>query len=262
MKLRNPTNRVVLLKLRSGTIVLKPNEYIEASMKIRLEAERFMKQFGLRWELDDNDLPPGTKASNYAGTYAFSEEHKNDMLLDSKSVKNQNDSEEISDVWSSVIRHEYEEPETEKDEEMEDLIFIKKTVEDETVSERNKTREASSSTGTDRTEETIDEAQKTLQSEQQAESYEEVSEEGPDYLRETPPEGVSGFGEDVVKQTEYQKIHYEIAPESSPYTKSELMLGVKSRLWEICDELGLNNEGTKSDLINRIFRYYDCKSRD
>lgn len=255
MKLRNSTRRIVTLKTKShGTMILKPNDCIDASLQLRREVEGFVKQFGLRWELEDADLPPGTDASRYAGTHAYA---KNEQQFDARAAQ-QDDTEEFASVWSEASENraiEIDEPETEEDEE---LIFIKETVENKTSSQGSETgEEAEVFGGTGEEAQTSETSQPEI-STTETESHEEVfGEEGPDYLRSEPPEGVEGFGD--IKQTEYQKIHYEVAPANSPYTKSELMLGVKARLFEICDDLGLNADGTKSELINRIFYYYDQK---
>jgi hypothetical protein len=237
--------------------MLKPNDCIDATLQFRREVESFVKQFGLRWELEDADLPAGTDASKYAGTFAFSqkqqEQQKSDEAFDARAAQ-QDDTQEFANVWSEVAENNFVETDESETEEDEELIFIKETVENETAPQRSETGETEETKRGIGTEETSGEASQTLQSQSKSEPYEEVSDEGPDYLREEPPDGVEGYGE---KRTEYQKIHYEIAPPNSPYTKSELMLGVKSKLFEICDGLGLNTEGTKSDLINRIFYYYD-----
>jgi len=230
--------------------MLKPNDCIDATLQFRREVEGFVKQFGLRWELDDADLPPGTDASRYAGTHTYA---KNEQQFDARAAQ-QDDTKEFAAVWSEVVEDRFvksDESETEEDEE---LIFIKETVENETAFEGSETGEETEISGGTGEEETPCQTPQSQIQTSETEPHEEISDEGPDYLREEPPDGVEGFGE---KQTEYQKIYYEVAPPNSPYTKSELMLGVKSRLFEICDELGLNSEGTKSDLINRIFYYYD-----
>lgn len=248
MKLRNPTNRLVNMPTSQGRIVLHPKRFVEMSnLKLRREVEKFVKQFGLVWELDDEDFPPGVDPSRYKGSHAYAK--ANDSKFDANAVRLQSDAEEVADVWSPIIYDEKTEKNHDEDP-MEDLIFIKETVENETSSENGEVGEAAL------TREAPEVEEEGFQ-QNQVESSEEVPSEGPEYLREGPPEGVEIFEEEELPKTDYQKIGYAEAPLNCPYTKSQLQLGVKATLWTICSELGLNQDGTKGELINRIFQYYD-----
>ena len=64
-------------------------------------------------------------------------------------------------------------------------------------------------------------------------------------------------------ETKQEKIESEEemagVPENCPYTKSELTTMVKSQLFEICEKLGLEAEGTKLNLIGRVLDFYGQK---
>ena len=62
---------------------------MSVSSNLRREVERFATQFGLRWGLDNADLPPGTNAARYSGTHDFSRSYKDDTTFNSNAAKRQ-----------------------------------------------------------------------------------------------------------------------------------------------------------------------------
>jgi hypothetical protein len=264
MKLRNATKRLVNIPTSQGRIIIQPMACIDMSnLRLRKEVEKYVKQFGLTWELDDADFPAGVDPSRYKGGHSYAMAHTDDTKFDANAVRHQEDAKEIVDVWSPVIEDEFAEESAEEDQ-MEDLLFIKETVEDEKTTQGSEVGKETLTKGAfGKEEEDIGAREEWFQA-RSGESSEEVPSEGPDYLREEPPEGLDIYCAPEPEETfipdvksDYQKIDYAQAPPNCPYTKSQLQLGVKSTLWEICDQLGLNQEGTKGDLINRIFQYYD-----
>jgi hypothetical protein len=265
MKLRNPTNKLVTLRLtKLGRIlVLKPGDAVECDLRLRQEVSKFMKPFGLRMEIDDAELPSTVDPKRFAGTFQNEQERFNARL-----AKNQSDAKEVAEIWNKLD----DGSQSEGNEDFSELLYTKRMEETKPPAEEKLGSTPKS-------------AQRTLDgTATDAEEYDEdIPSEGPEYLREGPPKGVEGFGEDLSEREEWFPTRFGVegaendragtegsstatveeavemfdkAPEMCPYTKSQLLLSVKAQLWEICDQLGLDSSGTKKDIIDRIFSFY------
>ena len=261
MRLHNPTERMVFLRddINRTMVVMKPKETISVAQHMRQVFAPYVQAFELRWELDDTDLPPGMAGEDVAGTHRYFEKHDEEVFNAAKAVA-QSDSAEIAEIWKendvvSLVPHvSTRKPGTETDD---DFLFLKESSEQETktVHEISKV--------------TDDDLRAMLTGHDEAWEGEwkdgesptsSVPEDGPDYLRNNDvPEGLEGFGGDEYSPENGEGIEGEATaklPSDAPVTISQLTLSTKAQLFEMADKIGVDANGTKKEIIDRICKYW------
>jgi len=238
MKLRNSKDQMVRIRLPKQRInfEMKPFETLDIDLKTRQALIPYLQTFGLILEADNADYHP---AATIPETQPKAQEPPH---------------------VRAPVKDEKDEP-TAK--EMEGLLF------DKTVEEAKPTADEESGTS----EEPLDHGRAihsplptpvlTMPDEEPGSSTE------PDYGREyddSRPDPILTMDEDGSKTVksddeEVAELYEKLVgvPEECPYTKSELHMKVKSELWEICEKLGLSDQGTKNNLIESIINFYDNK---
>jgi len=242
MRLRNPTQTMVYLKneRKREMIALKPGDAIVITdEQFRLSIGKLIQTFGLRWELDDDDLPAGTTSHNRVGTREYYDQHPTHL-----SSKPDDDIAEIQDVWAAVdLADEGTHPA--------ESMFYTKGAEERTPPQEVRGDAPDELAPPDDGPRVYGALDPALLEGVSADPG--VTEEGPDYLRSTSPDIIEGFGgESAEDDTRWD----ERVPEHCPYSKNQLQMMTKAQLWEITDKIGISSEGTKREVISRIFDHF------
>ena len=263
MRLHNPTERMVFLRddINRTMVVMKPKETISVAPHMRQVFAPYVQAFDLRWELDDTDLPPGMGGEDVAGTHRYFEKHDEEVFNATKAVA-QSDSAEIAEIWKehdvvSLVPHvSTRKPGTETDD---DFLFLKESSEQETkiVHEIAKVTDddlRAMLTGHDEAweGEWKDGEPSTVSADSKS--------EGPDYLRNNDvPDGLEDFGGEEYTSENGEGVdggETTKLPHDAPVTISQLTLSTKAQLFEMADKIGVDANGTKKEIIDRICKYY------
>ncbi len=257
MKLHNPTEIMVFLRddIHHRLLTLKPGEIIDIEPYLRQSLTPYVQEFKLRWLLDDLDLPPGTQSENLDGSYSNFRAHKtqSDTEFNAAKAMGQSDSAEIADIWKqhdtiTLIPHEATIKSEDKD--SSNFIFPQESISERQAREEREAREAASG---------ISPISGTEGRDDSPVFEEELSDEGPAYLRNTEaPTHLEGFGEELANEIveNDDDNNEEKLPNDAPVTFSQITLSTKAQLWQMADQLGVDATGTKKELIERICKYY------
>jgi hypothetical protein len=213
-------------EVNSKFIVLKPEDILHVPPYLRDTLNKYVKEFQLRWLLDEEDLAPEARNKSHLmeGTFNHYKAQKDDTEFDAKAAVDQSDSEEIADIWKSqdVVRFEpHEALRTKPGQDSADFLEF--------------TEDTPEKTGTQTP----------------------VPEEGPDYLRsDVAPAELEDFGQSLMIDEDPLALEQSPLPDTAPVTMSQLQLNTKAQLWEMCDKLGIDNTGTKKEIIDRICKYW------
>ena len=266
MRLHNPTPRMVFLRddINRTMVVLKPEETISVLPHMRQVFAPYVQAFELKWLLDDSDLPPGmSNIDDTMGTHQYFNKHaKDEEVFNAAKAVAQSDSAEIAEIWKendvvSLVPHvSTRKPGTTTDD---DFLFLKESSEQETktVHEIAKVTDddlRAMLTG-------HDEAWEGEWKDGESPAVSSgSSSEGPDYLRNNDaPEGLEGFGGDEYSPENGEGIEGEATaklPSDAPVTISQLTLSTKAQLFEMADKIGVDANGTKKEIIDRICKYW------
>jgi hypothetical protein len=251
MKLRNTRTTLVSINLpaKGVKLVIQPLGVIDVDLRPRQVIAPYMFDFGLKLEADDADYAPGAIIP----------------------PKPKTDAEEIAEVWADAKRSEPSIPKASivtddkpvEEEEIEGLLFVKDTEEGEQgSSEESESTEESVQSNENGNEELAEGMEETGLSTAETKTTEAPKDDGDDALGSTlvfedvSAEDGTRDGVPQVETGDGEELEEEKAPEACPYTQTQLQQSVKSELWEICEKLGLDADGTKKELIDRIFNFY------
>lgn len=238
-------------EVRHTLITIKPEEIVSIDPHLRQAVNQYVQTFELRWLLDDEDLAPDTRARAQLleGTHShFREQQKQqqeDGQFNASKALDQSDAAEIASIWKEHDTLTYVPHSAIRTPGTDSADFL-------TLQEKAAQHEGPAPYQSD------DDLFYCEGNPLTGDEPSTLPEDGPAYLRNSPaPTEVDDFGQDdPLSIMDVGSETGSSLPDSAPVTLSQLQLYTKAQLWETADKLGIDNTGTKKDLIDRVCKYW------